>query len=190
MASLQTLDQRALCSQAIVVAKVTAANPVFTLYGGNMEISGERNDDGGIVGGKSGAKFADYDEDLNNELEFQIFPTIFKPATTFQLTAENAIIKSCNFATQALSDFSRRQLFHAIVLSYIGDPDLKVTIDDVEKTMTNEITDAGGLQNTETLYFQAMTIGFIPRIEWKNNDALSVKNRIVSVRYISEPVDE
>ena len=176
MASLQTLDQRALCSQAICVAKGTAANPVFTLYGGNTEISG--------------ATFSDYEEDTTNELEFQIFPTIFKPATTFQLTAENAIIKSCNFATQALSDFSRRQLFHAIVLSYIGDPDLKVTIDDVEKTMTNEITDAGGLQNTETLYFPAMTIGFIPRIEWKNNDALSVKNRIVSVRYISEPVDE
>lgn len=189
MPSYFIADQESICRYVSVIAQVSpvsgasSTNPSFT-----FSVDG--------VQGTSQIFTSGYEQ--NKIHEFQLFPSIAVststfPATgiTFQISAQNAVIKDCRFSVEPLAAFTSKQLFHGVKIGYIGTPQFNFYLDGTTITPTTPttLTSSSNSPSSATLYFPAMKIGFAPHFTMTSATNAVASNLLSGIQFLSVPVD-
>ena len=78
-----------------------------------------------------------------------------------------------------------RQRFDSVIFTYIGSLSVQVKVDNTSKISSTLLTNAGvDKTGTATLYFPAMTEGYIPHVITNETES----NRIISTAFQSEAI--
>ena len=121
-----------------------------------------------------------------NELNRNFYPSASIIANRFSVRFVDCIGKIQNVSVDLeMTQNLARQRFDAVTFIYIGSPSVQVKVDNISKISSTLLTDSGNDKTeTATLYFPAMTEGYIPHVIANETET----NRIISKVFQSEAI--
>ena len=121
-----------------------------------------------------------------NELNRKFYPSASIIANRFSVRFVDCLGKIQNVSVDLeMTQNFVRQRFDSVIFTYIGSPSVQVKVDNVSKISSTLLTDPGvDKTGTATLYFPAMTEGYVPHVIANETES----NRIISKAFQSEAI--